>query len=393
MPYNFDQIIEREDTSCVKYDLREQIFGTKDVIPLWVADMDFQTPDFILQALRKRLDHEILGYSIRPENFDQSIINWMQKRHGWKIEKNWIDISPGVVPALSAAVLAYSNPGDEIIVQTPVYFPFFHAIKGNSRVQVHNPLRLTNGRYCMDLEDLKRKITGRTKMIFLCNPHNPGGSVWSKEELLSLASICIDHNILIISDEIHSDLVLYGNKHIPMASLGQEVSDRTVTLMSSSKTFNTAGLAMSINIVSSEKMRKRLNDIMSSFHLNLGNIPGFIAMEAAYEQGDKWVDELIGYLEMNIDYIEEYLSSHIPQITMVKPQGTYLVWLDFRKLGLENGQLTDLLINESHLGFSDGILFGEEGRGFYRFNIACPRATIEKALINLKGTIENLAAN
>lgn len=389
MNYNFDEQVNREHTASVKYDLRKLLFGKEDVIPMWVADMDFKTPPFIIDAIKKRLNHEILGYTFRAESFNESVATWMHKRHGWNVEKDWICFSPGVVPSFNLAILAYTQPGDKIIVQKPVYFPFFPAIENHNRILVNNPLKLVNGRYEMDFEDLIRKIDDEVKMILFCSPHNPAGNVWKKEELEKLARVCLEKNILIVSDEIHSDLIFKGNNHIPTASLSNEIGDITITLAAPSKTFNTAGLSTSVLIISNKKLRKQYEKILENVHVGGGNIFGFIALEAAYNHGEEWLFQLMEYLQKNLDFLLEYFKNNIPQIKPVIPEATYMVWLDCREMGLKSYELKKHMIEKAELGLSEGITFGkEEGEGFMRMNFACPRVTLEKALTKLRESFE-----
>ena len=382
--YDFDELIQREGTDCVKYDLRKMYFGTEDVVPMWVADMDFRTPDFIIEAIRERLNHEVLGYSIRTKKFTSSIVGWMQSRHNWKINPSWISFSPGVVPALNMLVLAFTQPGDKIIVQPPVYFPFFAAIENNGRTKVENPLKLENGRLCMDLDDLKSKAEG-AKMILISHPHNPGGSVWNKDELKQLAEICLEHNILMVSDEIHSDLIFPPFTHIPLASLSDEVARQTITCNAPSKTFNIAGLATSYLIIPDEEKLKRFNRMLNDeLHLNMGNLPGAIALQAAYNHGADWLEQLLGYLHQNILLVKDFCDDHLPQITPIMPESTYMIWLDCRKMGLEGDALKDFFIRNAKVGFNDGRVFGKGGEGFMRMNVACPKSIVEEALRRIK---------
>ena len=383
MDYNFDEIIDRENTDSVKYDLRKAVFGKDDVLPMWVADMDFRTPDFIIKAIKNRLKHEVLGYALKPSGLDETIERWMKQRHSWEIQKGWIVLSPGVVPSMAILVHAFSEPGDEVIVQQPVYFPFFKTIRNNGRKILNNPLVLRNGRYEMDLEDLERKITARTRMIFLCSPHNPGGRVWNRNELEAIAEICIKKNILIVSDEIHADLILFDNKHIPTASLSREIAQKTITCMASSKTFNTAGLNTSYLIIPNHKLKRTYKDKLSDFQLALGNVPGLVALEASYLKGSDWLDQLLKYIEDNIIFLETFIQKNIPSIRVMRPEGTYLIWLDFRETKLDIGKLNRFLIHEAGLGLSDGALFGEEGKGFQRLNAACPRSVLAEGLEGL----------
>lgn len=393
MDYDFDEIIDRQNTDSVKYDLRKAVFGREDVLPMWVADMDFKTPDFIIDAIKSRLNHEVLGYALKPTGLNEAVVNWVQQRHGWSIHKGWIVLSPGVVPSMAILVQAFTDPGDEVIVQQPVYFPFFKTIRNNGRIILNNPLVLRNGQYEMDLEDLKIKITARTRMIFLCSPHNPGGRVWKKRELEAVAEICIRNNILIISDEIHADLILFDNKHIPTATLGREIEQNTITCMSSSKTFNTAGLNTSYLIISNHKLRRAYKEKLSDFQLDLGNIAGLEALKASYLKGSDWLGQLLKYVEENIVFLETFIQKNIPSIQVMRPEGTYLVWLDFRKTDLDIKKLNQFLIHQAGLGLSDGALFGEEGIGFQRLNAACPRSVLADGLEGLLRAYKNFQDN
>jgi cysteine-S-conjugate beta-lyase len=388
--YNFDEIIPRADTDCVKYDLRKAFFGTEDVIPMWVADMDFRTPDFIIEALKERLEHEILGYSIRPERFNEAIISWMKLQHNWDVRKSWISFSPGVVPALNMLVLAFTKPGDKIILQPPVYFPFFMAIENNGRVKVENPLKLINGRLCLDFDDLREKAKGAS-MILISHPQNPGGSVWTEDELRQLAEICLENDVLIVSDEIHSDLVFAPHRHIPLASLSKEIARQTITCNAPSKTFNIAGLATSYLIMPNREHYQRYNRILNDeLHLNMGNLPGTVALIAAYENGKAWLEQLLNYVAGNIRLVESFCKENLPQIIPVTPESTYMIWLDCRKLGLEGDALKDFFITEAKVGFNDGRVFGAGGEGFMRMNVACPRSTVNEALERMKQAVYEL---
>jgi cystathionine beta-lyase len=385
--YNFDEIITRENTDCVKYDIRKLFFGKEDVLPMWVADMDFRTPDFIIDAVKNRLEHEILGYTFRGKGFNQAIIHWMEKRHGWKIKKDWISFSPGVVPAVNMLVLALTNPGDMIIVQPPVYFPFFSAIQNNNRIKVENPLKLENGRLNMDLDDLALKAKD-AKMLIISHPHNPGGSVWTREELNRMGEICVENDVIIISDEIHSDLIFPEYEHIPLASLSDEIAQQTITCNAPSKTFNLAGLATSFLIIPNtdylEKYNAMLND---KLHVNMGNLFGNVALTAAYHHGDVWLKQLLNYVWKNVEYVAEFCEQHLPQIKVIKPESTYMIWLDCRELGFEGDDLKNLFINKAKLGLNDGRQFGTGGEGFMRMNVACPKSTVKKAMEQLREAV------
>jgi len=385
MKYNFDKEIKRENTDCVKYDLRNTVFKTtNDIIPMWIADMDLETPEFIRAAVKERANHEIFGYSFRPETYYTAITNWLSTRHNWKINSNSIAFSPGVVPGLVLSVMAFSQMSDKIIVQTPVYFPFFTTIKENGRQISANNLINTNGNFTIDFDDLKKRIDARTSMLIISNPHNPVGRAWKHEELQELGEICIKNDITIISDEIHSDLVFAPSKHIPMASISQEIADRTITFMAPSKTFNMAGLSSSFVVITNTKLRNIYNSFLESYHLNLGNIFGNIATEAAYTHGAEWVDEMKNYIEANIDFAQKFISENIPQISFVKPEATYLLWLNFSKLKMNDAELNNLLVNKAKIGLNTGSVFGENGASYMRMNVACTRKTLELALTQLK---------
>ena len=388
MKYNFDEIIDRTGTSCVKWDIREMFFKKQDVLPMWVADMDFKTPDFIVDAVKQRAEHPVYGYTIRPESYYTSLINWIDKKHRWKIDKDWVIFSPGIVPAVNMAVMAYTKPGDKIIVQPPVYFPFFGAVKDNGRQLVNNQLKLNNGRYDMDFEDLEKQIDSRTRMVIISNPHNPGGSAWTKEELTRLGEICIKHNLILISDEIHSDLAIPPNKHTVAANLSKEIAGVTVTMMAPSKTFNLARMASSSVIISNEKLRNDFQIMLDRVHVGMGNLFGMVASEAAYTHGEEWLNQMLTYVKGNIDFMEEYILKNIPKVKMIRPEATYMVWLDFRELAMDNDTLKQFIIERAGLGLNDGPVFGPGGEGFQRINLACPRAYVEEAMNRLENAIK-----
>lgn len=390
MKYNFDEIISREGTNSIKYDARQRVFGNEEVLPMWVADMDFRTPDFVISALRQRLEHEILGYTFRGNEFNEAIVSWMKKRHGWDVEAAWLSFSPGVVPALNMLVMALTEPGDRIIVQPPVYFPFFGAIRENGREIVENPLVLKNGRLNMDLDDLKQKAAG-ARMLLLCHPHNPGGSVWTRQELETLAQICIDNDVLMISDEIHSDLIFKGHQHIPLASLSPEVAALTVTCNAPSKTFNLAGLATSYLIIPNKQLLEKYNRMINDqLHAGMGNLFGAIALQAAYEHGEEWLEQLLDYVHQNVNLVREYLQQNIPQITMIEPESTYMIWLDCRALGFSAGKLKDFFVDDARLGLNEGAMFGSGGEGFMRLNVACPRQVVQWAMEQLMVAVKEI---
>lgn len=384
--WNFDEQIDRSNTNSVKYDLRVLKFRRENIIPMWVADMDFRTPPFIIEAVKKRAEHEIYGYTLRSKTFYESVVHWMNYKHAWSVRKNWITFSPGVVSALSAAVLAFTSPGDKVIVQPPVYFPFYSSIQNFGRRVINNQLIEKEGKYYIDFEDLERQIDSRTKMLMFCSPHNPVGRVWTKDELQQLADICIKYDLLIVSDEIHSDLVFEPNKHIPLASLSDEIAKRTISTFAPSKTFNVAGLSTSAIIISNEKLKKRFDEFMQDLHISGGNIFGAVALEAAYTHGAEWLSDLIDYLRINVSMVKEFTDKPNIKIKMKKPESTYLLWLDFRDYNLSEQEINKLLIEKAGLGFNPGSIFGLGGEGFQRMNIACPHSVVKEAIINLEKT-------
>ncbi len=389
MTYNFNEPVGRQGTSCVKYDSRKDVFGTDSVIPMWVADMDFKCPPFIIEALRKRLDHEILGYSVRRDDYYQSIIKWIEKRHAWKVEKRWISFSPGIVPALNIFTLAYTRPGDSIIIQPPVYFPFFNAVTDHGRKLLCNKLIEVDGSWGMDYKDLEKKASEGAKMIFLCNPHNPVGRAWRKDELMKLAEICLKYDMVIVSDEIHSDLVLPGYRHISLAGLDEEISGNTVTCVAPSKTFNIAGLSTSSVIISDEGLKGKFDRTIGSLHITGGNIFGTEASIAAYTQGNDWLDELITYINSNIDYLMTRLEQN-KFIKARRPEATYMVWLDCRAMNMSPEDMNRFFIEKAGVGLSEGSVFGPGGEGFMRMNLACPRETLREALDKIDNALIKL---
>ncbi|MCL5957725.1 MAG: pyridoxal phosphate-dependent aminotransferase, partial [Chloroflexi bacterium] len=378
-----------EDGSVVEADL-ERVFGATDVLPMWVADMDFPSPALVVEAVKKRAAHGIYGYTMRPPSYFEAIIGWMRRRHDWRIEKEWITFSPGVVPGLNLSVMSFSHPGDKVLIQSPVYFPFFNVIRNNGRQIVDNPLRPENGRYVMDLAALEKKFDPRVKMIILCSPNNPTGTVWEKEDLLRLGELCLKNDVVIISDEIHSDLIYKGAKHTPIASLSEELAQNTVTFIAPSKTFNLPGLATSAAIIPN----RRLRDIYTNTQQNIGglggNLFGTVALEAAYRYGEEWLEQLLEYLEGNRDFLLSYFEARIPKIKVSKPQATYLMWLDCRALGMDAPTLCEFMCRKAKVGLNDGSVFGSAGYGFQRMNIACPRSTLEEGLRRIEAAVNSL---
>ena len=380
MTYNFDEVVDRTNTSCIKWDARQNVFGNPDVLPLWVADMDFRSPHFVIDAIAKRLTHPVLGYTLRPDSYFEAIIGWVKRRNGWSIERDWIAHCPGVVPGLNVAVLAYTNPGDRIVIQTPVYPPFFDAINHNGRMLVENPLKVANKRFSIDFEDLDQKLAG-AKAIILSNPHNPVGRVFEEDELQRIGELCLKHGVTIISDEIHSDIIMPPHRHLHIANLDERFAAACVTFMAPSKTFNLAGLSTAYAVIPNAELRaKYLHVLEQQLHIGMGNIAGIVGLEAAYSNGDEWLDQLTAYIQGNIDRLDELVKAKLPKVTLYKPEGTYLAWMDFSAYGLDDEELDRKLIHEAKVGFNSGSAFGANGRGFRRINLACPRAYVEEAV-------------
>lgn len=391
MPYDFDHVINRLNTNSVKWDALEERFGTKDVLPLWVADMDFRAPDAVIQALHHVAEHGVFGYTVRPESFYQSLIDWFERKHKWKIEKDWMLVSPGVVPALSLLVQAFTDPGDKIVIQSPVYHPFFYVVNQNERELVDNPLVLENNKYEIDFEDLEEKLSDeRCKLFIFCSPHNPVGRVWTEEELRKVGELCRKHNVLILSDEIHCDLIFRGHTHIPFASLSDEFADISITCVAPSKTFNLAGLQSSAVIIPNVKLRKQYQDALRIEDGDMLNPFAIAAFEAAYTEGEQWLDELMDYLEKNVHYLTTFFENEIPEATVIQPEGTYLMWVDLRNLGLTAKELEDLLVSKGKVALNQGYIFGKTGEGFVRINIACPQSTLKEGLERIKKAIQSI---
>lgn len=390
MKYDFDSYIERQNTSSFKWDCNTELFGREDILPMWVADMDFKMMPEIADALRERVNHGVLGYTDKKDPFYEALIGWEERRHGWKIEKDWLKTSPGVVSGISMAIQAFTHPGDKVIIQPPVYYPFSLSIVNNGRYVVENPLIYENGTYKMDFEDLEKKFDCKTKLLILCNPHNPVGRVWGREELEKLAEICLKHKVTIISDEIHCDLVYSEGRHIPFATLSDKVAQNTVTFIAPSKTFNLAGLQTSAVIIPNESLRRDFCNVLDSFSLSITNVFGVIAFQTAYNKGDEWVDELIKYLEGNRDYLVEFMEKRIPKLKTIKTEGTYLAWIDCSGLKMSKEELRDFMINRAKLGLDDGYMFGKQGEQFQRINFGCPRSILKEALERLEKAVSEI---
>ena len=385
MSYNFKHSACRKDTNAEKYTLRKELFKTEDVEPVWVADMDIDTPDFVLQAVTKRLKHPIMGYEELPSSAYEAQINWMKKEHSFAFDKESMFYSPSVVASMSAAIEAFSNEGDKVIVQTPVYPPFFHSVSKHNRKLLKNPLKQDEfGKYRFDIEDLKSKIDSTTKLLLLCSPHNPVGRVWSREELEEILEVCLEHNIVVFADEIHSDLVYAPNKHIPFASLSEKARDITVTAIGVGKTFNMAGFAISSVVIPNEDLRKLFKEVYERIHFAEGATLSHVAFESAYTNGKEWLEDLKVHLKKNYDMLEEVCKKY-PELIKVTPiEATYLAWLDCKGMGFRDKELREFFIKEMRLGLNAGISFGREGSGFMRLNFAVSSDKMSKVITRLE---------
>lgn len=384
MDYCFHEPVERRNTQSIKWDYTKEVFGVEDLLPLWVADMDFEAPPAVLKAMEERLQHGVFGYTGRRPSLWDAVAGWQRRRHGWDVDINWFSFSPGVVKSIHTALTTFTHPGDKVIIQTPVYPPFFHVAQKNGRQLLKNPLQREGQQYRMDLEHLQKNIDQRTRMLILCSPHNPVGRVWQEEELKGLAEICLEHNILMVVDEIWSDFIYPGHRHRPLAALDEEIARNTITCISPSKTFNLAGLASSAVIIPHPVLRQEFQKMQENTGAMKGNIFGAVAMEAAYKEGDVWVDQLIQYLQGNLQYLINFLEAEIPAIQPILPEGTYVVWLDCSALGLSHEELKGMILQKARVGLNCGKDYGVDGDCFMRINIACHRSTLEEALQRLK---------
>jgi len=388
MKYNFDEIIDRRGTESVKWDAVSERWGRNDLLPMWVADMDFRTPPFVMEALRKRLEHEVLGYTFACEEWYTSIINWLQNRHGWKVKREELTFMPGIVRGLAFAIQCFTEKSDKVMVMPPVYHPFFLVTEKNKREVVYSPLVLRDGQYYIDFDRFRKDIQG-CKLLILSNPHNPGGRVWTREELEQIAEICYESKTLVISDEIHADLTLPPYQHITFALVSEKARQNSLVFMSPSKAFNMPGLASSYCIIENKEICRCFQEYMEASELSEGHLFAYLSVAAAYSNGTEWLDQVLAYIQSNIDFTDAFLSEYIPDIKMIRPQASYLVFLDCRTLGLNQKELVDLFVDGAHLALNDGTMFGKEGEGFMRLNVACPRSVLEKALKQLKEACDN----
>ncbi|MDE5677328.1 MalY/PatB family protein [Phocaeicola sp.] len=379
MKYDFDKVIDRSGTAAEKLEGLNQIWGRTDLIPLWVADMDFATAPFVMEAIRKRCENEVLGYTGKPDSYYAAIVDWVGKRYDMTVAKEMIHFVPGIVPGIGMAMNCFTRKGDKVMIQPPVYHPFSWLTTRNERVLVANPLKWENGMYRMDKEAFRRQIKG-CKLFILCNPHNPGGVVWTEEELRMVADVCYDEKVLVFSDEIHADLTLPPRKHRPFAAISEKARMNSVTFMSPSKAFNMPGLSASHAIIFNEELRNRFRAYIDAGELDMGHVFAFLSVEAAYSHGTEWLDQCLAYIQGNIDFVDEFLKRHAPKIKVVRPEASYLVWLDCRELGMSQEALNDFFVDKARLALNDGAMFGKEGTGFMRLNVASPRCVIEKAM-------------
>ncbi|MDE5796677.1 MAG: PatB family C-S lyase [Muribaculaceae bacterium] len=388
--YDFDTEIERRGSGALKTDALGERYGNPDLIPLWVADMDFATPDFIIDTLRRRLDHPILGYTVEPADYRPAIIDWVRRRHGWELQPEWLSYIPGIVKGIGMVMNAFTEAGDKVIVQTPVYHPFSIVTRLNGRQVVENPLKeLPDGGYAMDLEHLE-KIAPGCKLLILSNPHNPAGIIWDAETLRRVADICKRNGIVVISDEIHSDMALFGHKHVPFATVSPEAASVSITFGAPSKTFNIAGVVSSYSVVSDPELRRRFYGWLEANELADPTLFAPIATIAAYREGEEWLSQMLAYVEDNVRYVENYCKNYIPEIKPLRPQASFLVWLDCRELGLDHDSLNTLFVDKAGLALNDGEMFGHGGEGHMRLNVGCPRSTLTKALDRLRDAVKEL---
>ncbi len=385
MTYSFDKIIDRRGSNDLKHSVLQERYGRDDLLPLWVADMDFETPPFITEALRQRLDHSLFGYTVVPEELWSTIIQWVRDHHQWEVRREWLTYIPGIVKGIGMAVNVFSQEGDKVIIQPPVYHPFRLTPQGNKRDIVYNPLKqLSDGYYEMDFDQLEQVTDEHCKLLILSNPHNPAGICWKQETLQRLAHFCHEHHILVLSDEIHSDMALFGHRHVPFATVSEEAAQCSITFGAPSKTFNIAGIVSSYAIVPNDSIRRRFYTWLEANELNDPPLFSPIATIAAYQQGETWLKEMLDYVEGNIRFLEDFFQQHLPKIKPLRPQASFLVWLDCRGLGFTHEQLIDLFVNKAHLALNDGEMFGTGGEGFMRMNVGTPRSVLLQALLQLK---------
>lgn len=390
MEFKFDEIIDRKNTNSIKWDRAKDIAGREDVIPLWVADTDFASPKEVREAIVKRLEHPIYGYTYLGDSYYEAACNWFYKRFGWKVDKSWICFAGGVVPGLNTIVAAFTKPGDEVIIQSPVYAPFYRVVQNNGCTVVENPLINRAGHYEMDFQQLERCITNRTRMLILCSPHNPVGRVWTKEELRNLGEICIKHGIIIVSDEIHGDIVYEPHVHTVFSTISEEFAENSIICTAPNKTFNIAGFKTANIIIKNKKLREEYNLQNEKYYIEGLTIMGAVAQEAAYTYGEQWYKELMKYLKGNVDFVLEYFKENIPEIKIHRPEGTYLLWLDCSHLGLEGEALWRFFIDECKVWLNGGESFGTSGKAFMRMNVGTNRQILIEAVEKIDIAVKKL---
>lgn len=392
--YDFDKVIDRHGTGALKYEVLAERYGRADLLPLWVADMDFETPEFITEALRRRLDHSLFGYTVTPEAYWQAVTDWIESHHGWKVEREWLSFIPGIVKGIGFAVNVFTQPGEKVIIQPPVYHPFRLTPLGNHREVVYNPLiENADGSYSMDFEGLERVADDKCKLLILSNPHNPAGILWDRETLARLADFCFDHGIIVLSDEIHCDMALWGLRHIPFATVSDKAAQCSITFGAPTKTFNIAGIVSSYSIIPNPQIRRTYYNWLEANELNEPTLFAPIATIAAFTKGEEWRKQMLEYVEENIKFVEYFCLEDLPQIRPLRPQASFLVWLNCRDLHLNQDELNDLFVNRARLALNDGAMFGKEGTGFMRLNVGEPRSMLEKAMNQLKTAVDDLKKN
>ncbi len=389
--YDFDKIVDRTGSGDLKHEVLAERYGRADLLPLWVADMDFETPEFITDALRRRLEHSLFGYTVEPKDYWPTVQKWIKDHHGWDVKREWLSYIPGIVKGIGMVINVFTKPDEKVIIQPPVYHPFRLTPEGNGREVVYNPLKEnSDGSYSMDFDNLEEVADDKCKVLILSNPHNPAGIVWDKDTLARLAEFCYDHNILVISDEIHCDMALWGNTHVPFATASDKAAQCSITFGAPSKTFNIAGIVSSYSIIPNDEIRNRFYTWLAANELNEAPMFSPIATIAAFKNGEQWRKAMLHYVEQNIIFMEEYCKTHLPKIKPLRPEASFLVWLDCRALGLNHEQLIDLFVNKAHLALNDGEMFGKGGTGFMRVNVGTPRAILTKALEQLTEAIAGI---
>ena len=389
MKYDFDTPIERRGTDCFKWDGMVNVWGTNELLPMWVADMDFRTPPFVMEALRHRMEHEVLGYTMECPEWRPAITDWLQRRHGWQVKPEQLTFIPGIVRGQAYALLCFTSPGDKVMVMSPVYHPFFRVTQQLKREVVFSSLDLRDGRYCIDFDRFAHDVQG-CKVLILCNPHNPGGRVWTPDELRQIADICQEAGVMVISDEIHADLTLPPHRHTPFATVSPAAAAISLTFMAPSKAFNMPGLASSYAIIFNEEMHRRFHEFMEAGEFCEGHMFAYIGTVAAYREGAEWLDQMLAYIQGNTDYTEQFLRERIPSIGMIRPQASYLIYMDCRRLNLSQEELVRLFTDKARLALNDGTMFGKEGTGFMRLNVGCPRTQLQQALEQLEQAVNQL---